>query len=711
LHWAALLGEFRVHDSSRLFLFEPDATNAEHSQHGAGERDPMKSTIKLALLLLALGRVSTAFAAPSYSIVALGLDDLEHTRDDGYKDSFAFRLNEAGQAVGRSERYNGGSTSLGQSVWFYDGATTFNIGLTGAEHTRDDGYKNSFENGLNDAGQVVGRSERYDGGNTFLGESVWLYDGATTMDIGLTGLEHTRNTGFKSSNPRQLNGAGQVMGTSERYNGGGTYLGESAWLYDGTTTIDIGLIGPEHTRSTGSRFSEPRQLNEAGQVVGRSDRFNGGSTFLGLSAWLFDGTTTIDIGLTGTEHTSTGGVRNSFSRSLNEAGQVIGISARFNGGVTFGNSAWLYDGATTIQIGLTGPEHTRGDGFKQSITSFLNEAGQVAGTSLRFVATSIGSGSAWLYDGATTREIGLTGAEHTRDDGFRSSGVAGLNEAGQVIGTSNRFLGPTYLGSSAWLFDGAATFEIGLTGAEHTDDDGFRYSQSFKVNEAGQVRGHSERYNGGSTYLGVNAWLFDGADTVAIGLTGAEHTRNDGYKFSESHGMNEVGQVIGSSERYNGGSALLGQDAWFYDPLLQQTFSLSLSTRSDGVAFSSVNYLGDDGLALGYYQLFDAFDNSLGYRAFYFTVAGGLHDLGSLVEGGLSANGWDYLASAVRENSRGQIIGGGKLTSPSGDQMPYLLTPVPEPSAFFLWAFGALGLLTCRRFYNRSEQRHALLEM
>ena len=56
--------------------------------------------------------------------------------------------------------------------------------------------------------------------------------------------EHTRNDGYKSAAfPTELNEAGQVRGYSDRYNGGSTDLGHSAWLYDGATTIDIGLTG------------------------------------------------------------------------------------------------------------------------------------------------------------------------------------------------------------------------------------------------------------------------------------------------------------------------------------------------------------------------------------------------------------------------------------------------------------------------------------
>jgi hypothetical protein len=186
--------------------------------------------------------------------------------------------------------------------------------------------------------------------------------------------------------------------------------------------------------------------------------------------------------------------------------------------------------------------------------------------------------------------------------------------------------------------------------------------------------------------LGRSVWLYDGAATIEICLTGSEHTRSDGYKYSETHLLNKAGQVSGISYRANG-----GRDAWLYDPLLDQTFALNLSTRSDGYAYSEAAYLGQDGLVLGTYTLFDALDSDLRNRFFYFTISDGLHDLGSLVDGGLAANGWESLASAIRANGKGQILGHGKLTSQSGGQMAYLLSPViPEPNTAFLAALATL---------------------
>jgi hypothetical protein len=688
------------------FLFGPDGNQVGLIRDDFRRGGEFLKTIHgFAILLLGLCCAPAVFAVPTYKIATLGFTGPEYTRNDGYKVSGAEQLNEAGQAIGGSQRYNG-NIGLGQSAWLYNGATTINIGLTENEHTHVNGSSQSIAFELNESGQVRGWSQRFNPSCTCFdpdwGLSAWLYDGSATINVGLTGPEHTRNDGFKDSRTVELNGAGQVTGHSRRYNGGIEELGLSVWLYDGTTTIDIGLTGSEHTRNDGSKYIFAGRLNEAGQVFGHSYRYNGGSEGLGLSAWFYDGATTIDIGLTGSEHTRSDGHKDSYARRLNDAGQVIGNSQRYNGGVQdWGRSAWLYDGASTIDIGLTGSEFTSSSGFKHSDPTKLNESGQVTGSSSRYNGGSeeLGLG-AWFYDGSTTIVIGLTGSEHTRSDGYKFSLTSQLNETGQVIGYSQRYnCCVQNWGRSAWLYDGATTIDIGLTGSEHTRSDGFKYSFASQLNEAGQAIGDSERYNGGTTYLGQDAWLYDGATTTNIGLTGAEHTRNTGYKFSDATELNDVGQAIGYSQRYNGGSTDLGQDAWFYDPLLDQTFALTLSTRSDGYAFSSADYLGEDGLVVGTYTLFDAFDNNLGDRAFYFTVADGLHDLGSLVDGGLSANGWDnlvvgHLFGTLRANDLGQILGLGKLTSQTDGVMAYLLTPViPEPSALILAMFGTMVLL------------------
>lgn len=98
-------------------------------------------------------------------------------------------------------------------------------------------------------------------------------------------------------------------------------------------------------------------------------------------------------------------------------------------------------------------------------------------------------------------------------------------------------------------------------------------------------------------------------------------------------------------------------------------------------------YLSDDGWLLGTYSYIDEFGNNLGDRAFYFSMEEGMHDLGSLVDGGLTAANWSALSWVIRANTSGQIIGRGVMAD--GSHKAFLLTPiVPEPGGVILalWA-------------------------
>ena len=64
----------------------------------------MRNIAKVAFCLLALCHAAAAFALPNYNIVALGFDDVGHTRSDGFRSSSALIMNEVGQVTGYSQR-------------------------------------------------------------------------------------------------------------------------------------------------------------------------------------------------------------------------------------------------------------------------------------------------------------------------------------------------------------------------------------------------------------------------------------------------------------------------------------------------------------------------------------------------------------------------------------------------------------------------------
>jgi hypothetical protein len=102
------------------------------------------------------------------------------------------------------------------------------------------------------------------------------------------------------------------------------------------------------------------------------------------------------------------------------------------------------------------------------------------------------------------------------------------------------------------------------------------------------------------------------------------------------------------------------------------------SERADGFAQSSVRALTDDGWVFGDYHKYDGM-NDLGDFAFLWSPQQGFFDLSSLVEGGLSAAGWERLRMVTGVYADGTLFGRG-VTS-FGGTMDFVLRPVvPEPT-------------------------------
>jgi hypothetical protein len=654
------------------------------------------------------------------STVKVGLVDAEHTRIDGYKYGVATfthagdapLINAAGHAAGVSARYDG-ATALGQSAWVYNGTATVRVGLTGTEYTGSGGYQHSdlmAFTGLNAAGQAAGHSKRFaPGTGDDLGQSTWVYNGATVRvglyDPGVWGNEHIRSDDYQYSTLTPLGSTytGKAAGIAERYNGGDAYLGQSVWVHNGTTTNKVGFTTGLFEREDHHKESSLAFFNPSGQAAGSSKRYLG-FTDLGQTAWVYNGTTTNSAGLYASEHTRSGGYHFSDVLLFNAAGEAAGHSKRYNGGaVDLGQSTWVYSGGT-IQVGLTDPEHTRDDGYQFSqlnLTVGLSSTGKVAGHSLRYNGGSANLGqTAWVYSGSTVR-VGLTDGEHTRTDGYKFSNVSDLTEAGQAAGHSKRYLNSgTDLGQSAWVVSGTVTTRVGLYNpysppflpvGPYTRTDGYQYSDVFGLNAAGKAAGHSTRFSG-TTANGQATWVYNGTTTTRVGLSDLEHTRTDGYQYSEfdltaaGGFVTSNGKAAGRSTRYQG-SAEHGQSAWVYDGVT--THKIQLSQRADNFAFSQIRYFDDSGLALGYYRKYTGASYD-GDRAFAFTVATGAYDLGLFIDGGLEANNWSYLADAIYA-ADGSIFGYGVMSGMPSGQVGFVVTPVPEPGIMI--GVGALALV------------------
>jgi hypothetical protein len=290
---------------------------------------------------------------------------------------------------------------------------------------------------------------------------------------------------------------------------------------------------------------------------------------------------------------------------ISDTGVIAGSSNSYATNDSYkGQDAWLYDGAL-IPVGLDEGEHKSSANKRFSVVTHINAAGQAAGTSERYLFSVKRGESVWVYDGNSSVQVGLVDAEHTRDsDSWKESVVSHLNEAGQAAGRSSKYgAGGVALGLSAWYFDGTSTVRVGYTSSLYTrDTDGYQVSSVSDVLENGLVVGHSYRYAPGGIQSGADYWIYDSATTSMLGYTDAEHTNDEGGQSSTLQGSNSSGQVVGTSARYDQDTgAALGAHAWLWNgsELIDMVPGYESLT---GKRQSEVFYVGEDGVVLGWFH-------------------------------------------------------------------------------------------------------------
>ena len=243
------------------------------------------------------------------------------TDADGYASADTSDINTAGVVVGYTDHYVNDQSKGWHATRWTNGVAS-DLGTLGVS-SGGDSRSNAF--GINDAGVIIGNSQKYVSGvDKGLRGVVWR-DGQM-IEAGVLGQN---SSGVSYSNMWDLNAAGQAVGTTKKHSASGAILGDRALFIDvdGVTTF----IDPPGD-SGGFGFSRAQVLTDDGWVFGDYYKNENGA-FLGQYAYAWSKAG----GLVDLESLLPGGPEAWGWRHLtqvsgmNDLGQIVGHGLRLNG--------------------------------------------------------------------------------------------------------------------------------------------------------------------------------------------------------------------------------------------------------------------------------------------------------------------------------------------------------------------------------------------
>lgn len=331
--------------------------------------------------------------------------------------------------------------------------------------------------------------------------------------------------------------------------------------------------------------------------------------------------------------------------AINNNGQVTGTMF-----VDDEPNAFLYSAGALTDINPSGARTSFGSG--------INDAGDVVG---RMYSASF-SERGFLYSGGAVTDLGLLPG--AAPNGYGSAAV-GINNAGQIVGSSNTgttFIQQGFLDQNGQMspLPGMAQV-VGLVPAA--------------INNAGVVAGDSPLAAVSNT---IGSMFID--DNGVVSYVPCQHV------FCFPNSINSSGQVAG----YGDDGTTLNDYAFVYmNGALQQIGALP------GESSSRAYGINDAGQVVGSSSNPEPYING---SAFIYQN-GVMTNLNSLIQ---DSDPGLWLVSANGINNSGQIIAEGL------DDEAYLLTPepvtaTPEPSTFALFGCGLLSAFALRRTGSRSS--------
>jgi probable HAF family extracellular repeat protein len=315
---------------------------------------------------------------------------------------------------------------------------------------------------------------------------------------------------------------------------------------------------------------------------------------------------------------------------INNSGQVVGVSSTIRD--SYGH-AFLYSGGVMTDLLGESP-------LVISFAYGISNSGLIVGTN-----GSGGNGfggQAFLYSGGSMQNLGyLPGA--TISDAYA------INDSGQVAGSA--WTGEYGTSIRAFLFSGGSMQDLGPFPGNGGG------TSAGGINNSGQVVGWF--YSNSSAH----AFSYDGGVMTDLGTLGG--------LGSIATGINNSGQVVGAADTSSG-----VKDAFlFSNGTMQDLRTLAAPYNYSSGALG----INNSGQIVGWSETISGSDDAFVYEN------GSMEDLNDLIP---SNSGWT-LTEPNAINDKGQIVGQGVY---QGQDVAFLLTPVPEPTTLTLLGSALLGL-------------------
>ncbi|MGD9791369.1 MAG: GC-type dockerin domain-anchored protein [Phycisphaerales bacterium] len=462
-----------------------------------------------------------------------------NTGSNGFRRSTADIIRDNGLIAGHSQRYINVNTPNGQDAWVWNGTTLTQVGFIDGIHLGTNGYRSTTIVAMNSQGHAVGTSQLVTGEQTSLGQRAWVFNGTSIIPLGLDDEFHTLPDGRHESGVLALGEDGVVLGSTARLNALGQIIGRDAWQWENGTYSSLGLADALHLSPSGLRSNQATHTaitsgpSPTRIIAGTSARY---AASVGQDAWVLSGGNTTQIGLNGPDYTGLNGYVNSYPDRITEDGTVFGYTDRFISPFSHPvRDAWVHKNGVTTRLLRIGEPFWYAD---TSTVMISKSSGIATGSTVYF-----GYQRAWAWYAHSLWRIGPNG-------NYGAIVPAFMDSAGRVVGYSDRYSNdspPQLRGRDAWVWIPAINVQLGLTGPAYTSTNGTRFSTPILQNEAGVVVGMSNRYTGIDTVSGVDVWYFVSRTRVTIPLIGNVAYPNPPSIVSLNV-LTEDGYLLGSYE-------------------------------------------------------------------------------------------------------------------------------------------------------------------